>query len=237
MKVGIVSRRIREEKGKRIFKKPQVYKLSNELFSAEIPYSLDEIKRLSERKLEKVVKRAKTVLSRMGIDKIIYSKEIRKTSFDVSEVFYKFAPMATRLAARRFDLKELFPLCVRQENPDNRALSVIKSMIYDAADIKILTDKPQKGGKIQKGIIEEFGAAVELLPYDFVSSEGITVNLDKNEICVFGKWVLRDFEIEAETFGYDVCGIELFALQNGDFEKTVIKSCRCGKNKLTLNEI
>ena len=89
---------------------------------------------------------------------------------------------------------------------------------------------------MQQKIMEEFGAVVEIVPYSFYPKEGITVNLDKNEICILGKWTLGNFEVETENFGYDIDSLELFSLQNKNFEGAVIKSCRCGKNKLTLSK-
>ena len=229
MKIGVV---LRSRRKKGVLRKIKITEISQEFIAAEIPFLDADIK-----KAQRMFKRAERKLRRFGAEKIIYEKRLKETPFDPSQVFYKLAGKGTKILAERFETGIPFCLHIRQGNPDFKAFYLMRKLIYDAKKISILTDKNSRASKMQQKIMEEFGAEVEVLPYSFYPKEGITINLDKNEICIFGKWVLRDFEVEIEKCGFDIDSLELFSLQNKNFQDAVIKSCRCGKNKLTLSEI
>ena len=235
MILGIISRCKGKSRKRGLFWKVLVCNLSENVLVAEIPFSLDEISKMPDKRRERVLKKAENALRNAGADKIILTRELKKEPFDIAEIFYKLVPNAVRLISAYFEIEPLYTLCVRQKSPDFKAFSVLKSLIFDGDNIKVLTDKAHKGAVIRERIMEEFGAVTEIFPYNFVSENGITVNLDKNEVCVFGKWVLKDFTLDVETFGYDVDSVELFYQMGGDFDEIVIKGCVCGKNKLTLD--
>ncbi len=228
MIIGIISRGKRERS---FFRKIKICKVNDEIVVAKIPF----VKSNSKKAL-KMNKRAEKKLKRLKADEIIYEKDLKDKPFDASLVFYKITPKAIRLLAKRFEMDVPFCLSVRQKNPDFNALYIIRELIYEAKTINILTDKTGKALKIQSKVMEEFGAVANCIPYDYVEYSGITVNLDKNEICIFGKWICKDFTVDIEDFGYNLDTLELFYLQNKNFEDIIIKSCVCGKNKLTLNE-
>lgn len=231
MKIAIISRCIREngeKRGQRICLKM----LDDGLYAAEIAFKAKE--KPSERRVRKYVLRAARLLD---ADKLIYAGELRKYEeypFDLSEVFYKIAPNAARAAARHFKINEQKSVAIRVENPSGTELFIAEKLIYDCKNILLLTDRSQKGKRVADAIMEKFGAAVEIFPYNYISKGGITIDTDKSEILVFGRYALKDFEAEEELYGYDVNSLELAAARNRDFDKIHIKSCLCGKNKLTL---
>lgn len=226
MSIGIISRCIRENKPRGFFKKVKIYKLDDDVFAAELPFGI------KDKKIKKAIKNAKKAL---GADKILYTKDLYKWSEDKSEeLFFKIAPKAAEAAAVRFGLGEPYSLAIRQTTVDDGALHTIKRLIYKANSIMLLTDKSRRCQRICDGIMEEFGAAVQIFPYNYTHAEGITIDLDKDNICVFGKSVLYDFEVDENDYGYSIDKNLLFAARNRNFDEIVIKSCFCGKNKLTL---
>lgn len=229
MKIGIVSR---SERKKGIFKKVTIEEISPEIVVAKIPFWEEEIQKASG-----LIKRAEKKLRRFGAEEIIYEKSLKETPFDLSRVFYKLAARGTRILAKRFEAGEPFCLGIKKKIPDFKVLYLIKELIYDVKSISVFTEDQREALKIQGQIMEEFGATVEILPYDLYGRDFVTVNLDENEIVIFGKVACKDFVVKTENFGYDIDSLELFSLQNGNFKEAVIKSCICGKNKLTLNEI
>lgn len=232
MSIGIVSRCIRENKPKSFFIKPDIYKLEEGLYAAEIPFG--RIDKLSDKKIIRTIQKAENALN---TDKILYSKELSKwakSSYNLGDCFYKMSHKAIKGAMNRFEIKGHLCFAVRQSTPDEKALYAVEKMIFDCKSIKIFTDKAQRGSKISDIIMEEYGAAVHILPYNSVERDGITLDLDKNRLCVFGKWVLEDFQADINTYGYNVDTVELFMAWQKNFDEIIIKSCRCGKNKLTL---
>ncbi len=229
MKIGIVSR---SERKKGIFQKVATEEVTPEIVVVKIPFWEEEIAKASG-----LIKRAEKKLRRYGAEEIIYEKSLKETPFDLSRVFYELAAQGTKILAKRFEAGEPFCLGVKQKIPDFKVLYLIKELIYDVKNISIFTEDKENALEIQGQIMEEFGATVEILPYDLYERDFVTVNLDENEIVIFGKVVCKDFVVKTENFGYDIDSLELFSLQNGNFKEAVIKSCLCGKNKLTLNEI
>lgn len=232
MRIGIVSRCIRENKPKRFFKRPEIYKLEEGLYAAEIPFGRTD--KLNDKKIRKIIEKAENALN---ADKILYTKELSKwvkTPFDLGDCFYKMAPKAIKGAMHRFEIKEHLSLAIRQENPDEKALYAAEKMIFDCKSIKLFTDKNQKGRKVSDIVMDEYGAVMPIFPYNSALQDGITLDLDKNNLCIFGKWVLEDFEADINTYGYNIDTAELYRAQGKNFDEIIIKSCRCGKNKLTL---
>ncbi len=229
MKIGIV---LRSERKKSIFQKVAIEEVAPEIIVAKIPFWEKEIAKASG-----LIKRAEKKLRRFGAEEIIYEKSLKETPFDLSQVFYKLAAQGTKILAKRFEAGEPFCLGIKQKIADFKVLYLIKELIYDAKNISIFTEDKENALKIQGQIMEEFGATVEIIPYDLYERDFVTVNLDENEIVIFGKVVCKDFVVKTENFGYDIDSLELFSLLNGNFKEAVIKSCLCGKNKLTLNEI
>ena len=229
MKIGIV---VRCEREKRIFKKVTIEEVSPEIIVAKMPFGEEEIAKASG-----LIKRAEKKLRRYGAEEIIYEKSLKKAPFELSQVFYKLAAEGTRILAKRFEAGEPFCLGIKQKIPDFKVLYLIKELIYDVKSISVFTEDQRETLKIQGQIMEEFGATVEILPYNSYERKGMTINLDENEIVIFGKTVCKDFTVKTENFGYNIDSLELFSLTNGNFKEAVIKSCLCGKNKLTLNEI
>ncbi len=234
MHIGIISR-CKGQRTKGIFKKPLVHKLDNDLTVAELPFT--EYEKVNDRKIEKAVLRAKKALN---TDKILFTKDLLKWSdkdANSEELFYKMAPAAVLAVAKRFKISEPIHIAIRQKEVGEKTLYVIEKLIYKCQNIKILTDKGRRAIKLSDIIMREFGAAVWVLPYDYVEDKGITVDMDNNHLCVFGKSVIRNFEIGGENYGYDIDLVRLYELRKRDFDKIVIKSGYCGKNKLTLGAI
>ncbi len=229
MKIGIV---VRSEREKGIFKKVAIEEASPEVIVAKIPFWEENIKKASG-----LIKRAEKKLRRCGAEKIIYEKSLKEAPFELSQVFYKLAGKGTKILARRFEAGTPFCLGIKQKTPDFKSVYLLEELIYDVKKISIFTGDKRNALQIQGQIMEEFGATVEILSYNSYEREGMAINLDENEIVIFGKVVCKDFTVKTESFGYDIDSLELFSLQNGNFKEAVIKSCLCGKNKLTLNEI
>ncbi len=231
MKIGIISRCVREN-GKKRGQRICLKMLDDGLYAAEIAFKAKE--QPSEKRVRKYVLRAARLLD---ADKLIYAggfKKYEEHPFDLSAVFYKIAPSAARAAVRYFKIKEPKSIAIRAENPSQRELFIAEKLIYDCKNILLLTDRAQNGKRVANALMEKFGAAVEVFPYNYISNGNITIDTDKNEILVLGRYALKDFEAEEEAYGYDVNSFELAAAKNRDFDKIHIKSCLCGKNKLTL---
>ncbi len=211
-------------------KKPRIYSLGGNVFSVEIPYK--EQGKLKDERVKKAVSKAVKALE---ADKLIFTKELSKWDNCIKgDVFYKLAPKGVEAVLNRFNMAAPVSLAVRAKKADERVFHLIKKLIFRAKNIKILTAENENGVRLCDALMREFGEIGQIFPYDYVQRGGITVDLDKESICLFGKAELCGFEIEGEDYGYNIDLTQLLWARNGDFDKIVIKSCYCGKNKLTL---
>lgn len=201
---------------------------------AELPYSSDKLVEISDKKRRKLIQKAENVLRRNGVKMIVLTNEIKERPFEIADVFFRFAPYVVRLVAKRFGIEFPVNLYVKQKTPNKRTEFIIRKMIYDTAGIGIVSDNFNVSREIAERIMGEFGAYTEIYGYETNPCDGITVFPVSGEIMVFGKWKLDNFTVEIETYGYNVDSVELYQARDGDFDKIVIKDCRCGKNKLTL---
>lgn len=223
---------------KGIKKRVKILRLSEDIVAAEIPIWEEKFGTMNISKLKKQVKKAKRALEDCAVTEILLTNSLREAlnepKFDLKSCFFELAHKIVLWAAKKYKIKYPFNLALRQENPNFAGFYTVQKLIYDCGDFALLTDKIQKGSRFCEKILEEYGAAAEILPYNTVFYRGITVDLDKSEVCLLGKYVLNDFEAEEDTFGYEVDSLELSAKLNENFGNADIKSCMCGKNKLTL---
>ena len=238
MRIGVISGCKGKRKLRGILKKPEILKLSDDFFVAEIPISEEKLEETAEKKLRRQTERAKKMLEAVGVKRILLTEDLKallkEPKFNFCDWFYRVSHKIVLWAAERFRIEYPIKLAIRQENPDFCGFYTAQKLIYDCSDLVLLTDKTQKGNKFCDKIMAEYGAATEILPYNALFGQGITVDLDRCEIRVLGKYVLNDFETADNTFGYNVSPVELCIARNGDYGDIEIKSCLCGKNKLTL---
>ena len=231
MKVGIVSRCVRESP-KGFVKKVKVYSFEDEILVAEIPISGKDT---NAKKLKKQTEKARKMLEKQGVKRIITADELKEKPFDAGEVFYLYAHKAAIMAVEWFKISKPVNLYVKQKSVDDKAEVIIGNLIYDAGKIGILTEDYSKGEELAGKILREYGAYTRVYSYDYMPDDGVIVIPDAAEIYVF-KWKLENFTADIDCHGYNVNSIELFQAKNGNFDEILIKDCQCGKNKLTLAE-
>lgn len=208
-----------------------MYPLEEELYVAEIPFVTEEIK---GKKLRKYIGKACKMLKKQGVKRIILTDGIKEKPYDIGEDFYLFAHKAVLMAVRRFNIAKPVNLYVKQKRADTKTEFIIKSLIYDAGRIGILTDDYSEGERIADKIMLEYGAYTEIFDYDYIPDDGVIVLPDEAEMYVI-KWKLENFTADINCHGYNINSIELYKAKYDDFEEILIKDCQCGKNKLTLS--
>ncbi len=227
MSIGIISRCKSE---KRLFKRIKATEIDKGVFLYEIPrYKRDK-------KIQKAVDKA---VCAIGRGKIIFTRDMKKWGAKwerEQNLFFEIAPKCANAVKNRFEIAEPFDLAIRERSSGDKTLSVIRKMIYQGKSIKILTENQDKAREIADILMEEFGAVVEIFPYNYRAKQGLTVDLDKESIEIFGKATAHTFEIQGNSYKLDLDLLSLFKAQGKDFNEIVIKSFFIGKNKLTLQE-
>lgn len=226
MKIGIISGCVRQTE-KRLLKRVSFFELNRDIAAAEVD--------ISGKKTEKSVSKAEKLLKKWGAEKIIYSAELQKNDFQLSEVFYRYAPNTVKQVAERFKIDAPFKLYIKEKTVDEKAEKVIKSLLYDFSRVAFLTGDFCGGRKTAESLIEEYGVFAELITGAEKTADGICVDLDSGEITVMGKWLLYDFFPEEQLFGYNINPLEMYEASGKDFFDLTAKECKCGKNKLTLD--
>ncbi len=216
---------------------PDIYRFQNEVIAAELPVSETEFGQIKPETLQKMIELAKRELLAAGSGGIVLTKGVCTAagSPENTDLFLKIAANAARAAAAKFLKKKPVCLAVRQKRPDKNGEKVISDLIYDSREIRLLTDNEEEAEIICENIMDEYGAAVRVFPYGAAFGGFLTVNLDSMGIEIGRDVFLSRFEVEADSFGYDVDTLSFAAAQGKNPGRLKITGCQWGKNKLTLD--
>jgi len=208
---------IKQCQRKKFFKFPKI--TENENYAIlELPFTIDEIGTISEKKLQKALEKGIRKLRRMDITRAILSstlKEILSPNirlddfrvFDGSLMFFHFAPDMAQCLCEKHNLEPPnIRIGIIEQNLSMISQSLIERLCYKSKYISLATEDTFAAKKYAERLIEQLGIVLEIRDIG-MSDKGrdfsdIVVNVDEFSVSVpkadakINNIVISDMEIE-----------------------------------------
>ncbi len=207
-----------------------------------VPFGEDELRELTGRKAEKILTKAKKLLSE-PVDHIVLSDGF-DNFFQNEQQWLKSAARLEFLSAAPGCIRRISAecgmnlmdakVCIRDSESDRISETLMKKLCFDTKSMVLCTKDRERGKVICEKFLDETGMVVPVVRGFQDSRADVVIDADRGEIR-FGKSVRIDgILLDFELGGANVDSLRVAACL-GDFDITGrILSYLSGKKKLTL---
>jgi len=241
VRIGIVSeRRIKSQNPFKRYQREQICNKKNpfELIILRIPYTAEELDKISSKRIKRAVFKAEKILKANGTDKIIFTALLRKYSDTLNDpgnqIFFTLIPHCIRSVAPKCSI---FPpdcrICIKTTEMDRITEHLATELCYDTNRLIICTPDRQNAASFQERFYDETGFLAEITDKCLADAE-IVIDLNQPSVRIG-----RDVRIDSVQFDFDLGGcdvnfLEVAACIAGIDALKKISAYMMGKKKLTL---
>lgn len=254
MHIGIVSEYTGENQKVFCFKKSVKEIISDEhnpfeLTAIRLPYTVDRIEKMTEKRRISLMKKAVLRLKKSGVNQIVLTDGLKQYRNEIMAVcdgisvaegrkeFYKYIPDAVRVAAKKCSIELLdAKVCISTIRADRITEYLLRKLCYDIKNLTVCTEDTEKAKMLCREFSEETGffpkitAAVQNSP----NRADVLIDLDNARVRIGRNVVIDGVEFDFNLNGFEVNMLDVaLCLPDIDIFGRVI-SYNCGKNKLTL---
>lgn len=184
-----------------------------ELVVGVLPISREKLKKMTARKMERLLLNAKDRLRRFGAENIVYTDFIKNlccekgilrdvTSDDSGDkLFLTMIPRCIRETAKKCGMNLLdTSVCIRTDKAGRISEYLMRSLCFDTKNMLLCTKNKETAQKICDTFFEETGLLVRNIGFDEKPGE-IVIDIEKRYVS-FGK----DLYVNAVDMGFDLDG-------------------------------
>ncbi len=215
------------------------------LTAVQLPYTLYQLKTVSEKKRTIALRRACDILISQGISRAVYTKEMKQIFsprdavniqiLQEGELFYHFLPGVLRRLTKKYQLDRLSArLGISDTGLSLMTQRLMNELRYDARYMQLYTSNIEQGEDLSVRFSDEFGVPVTVAQTENMQYCDILIDLDKKKLRIGRDLVVDDFELDFDVGGYDVNTMEIANGLDIPIETDRIRYCLSGKKKLTL---
>ena len=248
VRIGIISER--PTKKERVFLeryKREVIKNDKnpfEMVAVRVPYSGKQIQRRPSKRVIKSISKAKKILEKLGIEKILFS-ELIKEHVDLSEFSVKESQkdekflLTVPLCIRRFSTRCGFVLpaekiCIRASKMDRITEYLLRELCFDARTIVLCVENPKGADMVCEKLFDDFGLMVQLAENFSEAYADILIDTKTPSVRIGRDLVIDGAELDFEMNGICVDSMEVAACLSGFDPSMKVKAFFSNKKKLTL---
>ena len=222
MKFGIITGCQRQK----FFKKPTIIEHENYTV-LELPYTLEQMREVTERKLLKALEKGVRVLLQSGIQRAVLAnslKEIFDTNirmenfrvFDGSLMFFDFVPrMVDWLCEQHEFVPPNVRIGIREQNLSKISRGLIEKLCYQSKYMNLATGGKVSAKRYSDFLLENFGFMLEIRDITLVEEFGddesdIIIDIDNQRVTApkhntaINGFVVEDLEIPDDTDMFDI---------------------------------
>ena len=230
MKIGILSECQRQsESGRRVpfWKKPSCTievideeRNGFELIAVQLPYTLEQLEVLSEKKRRAALYHACDILLSHNISKAVYTAGMKRL-FSPSdawnirilqrgELFSRFMPDLVRCLTKKYRLDRLSArLGISDAGLSYVTQRLMCELCFDARYIQLYTSELVRGEDLSERFSDEFGIPVTVAQAGGSVRCDILIDLDRQKLRIGRDLVVDGLELDFEVGGYDVDTMEI----------------------------
>lgn len=209
-----------------------------ELIIAKIPYTADDIDKISPRRIKKAVLKAEKLLKKSGADKIIFThslKEYSKVSTDsVNQIFYALIPLCVRSIAPKCNI---FPpdcrICIKTAEMDRITERLATELCYDTKKLIIYTSDSHNAAEFQESFYNETGFFSEITD-KYTADAEIVIDLNQPSVRIGRDILIDGVQLDFDAGSCDVNFLDIAVCINSFNPADKISAWIMGKKKLTL---
>ncbi len=241
MQIGIISEcRIKPRNPFKRYRRELIFSEKNpfELIIVRIPYTINEIDKISPRRIERAALKAEKILKKSGADKIIFSNLLRKYSGvatdSINQIFYTLIPHCIRSIAPKCNIfSPDCRICIKTAEMDRITERLATELCYDTKKLIICTPDSHDAESFQEWFYDETGFFAEITG-KYTADAEIMIDLYQPSVRI-GRDVLIDgIRFDFDMNGCDVNFLEVAACIDGFTPSDKISAWMMGKKKLTL---
>lgn len=215
------------------------------LVAVTIPCMAEDIPKIKEKKLGKLVQKAQGLLEEAGAKKIVFSRTLRPFAGKIvdsdwleaakKEVFLRTAEDCVRRFAPECGINLLAAkVCIRDSEMGRISENLMRRLCFDVKNLTLCTPKTEYARELCDSFCDEMGMYVSVTSAISENAADVLVDVDGAYV-KFGRALVVDgVEPDFDTGGYDVETVDFAACLDGQVGSERILSYLSGKKKLTL---
>lgn len=178
-----------------------------ELLFAILPQSRERLAQKKAEKVEKLTRKARRKLAKMGAEEIIFStflnEKFNSPQKEAKELFFNYAPLCIRQTAHKMGIN-LFEsrLCIRDSKMERISECLIKDLCFDVKRLALITQNTQNAREMSEKFYDETGFFVEVRE-GRPSRFDILIDVDKGCIRFGSDLAVRSADMGYNFFGYE----------------------------------
>ena len=190
-KFAVITRSQRQK----FFKKPTITEYDNYV-TLELPYTIEQMRTIDERKLYKSLSKGINKLQRSGISRAIFTntlKEIFDSNIklqnfrvvDGTMMFFDFVPKMVEFFCKKYEfIRPNIKLGIREENFSFISQNLIEQLCYDSKFISIETTEIISSKRYARFLLDKFGIMLNIRDTENTSDNNDIV-IDVDNFCVY----------------------------------------------------
>lgn len=215
------------------------------LTAVQLPYTLEQLGAVSEKKRQAAIRRGCDILLSYGVNRAVYTAGLKQiyTPADAEniqilqsgELFYRLLPDLVRRLAKKCQVSRLSArLGISDAGLGRITQRLMNELCYDARYIQLYTSNLAQGEELSAMFSDEFGIPVTVSQPESFHRCDILIDLDNRRVRVGRDLVVDGLELDFEVGGYEVDTMEIGNGLDIPIGADRIRYCLSGKKKLTL---